>query len=308
MRLRQPGNLTCAGALRRLKMSARFRIIDTGACDPYSNMAFDETLLHGYTQLDSPPTLRIYGWKTPSLSLGFSQDPEQVLDIEYCRQNAVPFVRRITGGGIIYHANELTYSLVCSKSDLGIPSRVVSSYKTICSFLINFYGTLGLAARFACDMSGDDRLGAPHALCFASKEKYDIVIDGKKIGGNAQKRSGQAIFQHGSIPVRIQDTASATSLSDETKTAGMSRATCLGDILTKVPSREKLSELLADSFTKTFGLKADHGRLSAEEEKVFAGLKRSKYETDEWNLYRQDNFALKEDGNARSHRTALVGQ
>ena len=277
-------------------MSARWRIIDTGALDPFANMAFDETLLRGYQRYNSPPTLRIYGWKYPSLTLGFSQDPTRDLDIESCRKRSMPFVRRITGGGIVLHGNELTYSLVCSKEDLGIPARVLSSYKIICSFLISFYKKLGIEAEFACDDPEYESSGESSALCFFGKEKYDIVTGGRKIGGSAQKRSRGVIFQHGSIPFRFEKETASSFLRSKTPCVGEEETTCLEDMLGPYVSAPELSSTFTKAFAESFKVETEAHQLSDAEEAIFRDLKVLKYESVDWNYNRVDMTEHKDHG------------
>jgi len=264
-------------------MKNRWRIIDTGPADAFTNMAFDEAILRGYSLHSSPPTFRIYGWNPPAFSFGYSQDVRRELGIEAHIRSTTPFVRRITGGGIIKHGNELTYSLVCAKADLGIPERVVSSYKIISSFLITFYKKLGLDAAFAGDVAGpEEKLGRPSTFCFDSKEKYDIVVGGTKIGGSAQKRSRSTIFQHGSIPFGA-----------------------LEELLGAPVKADELLALLVESFVTTFSIIAEEGRLSGPEQDLFECLRERKYRSREWNLDRIDKTATKND---YAHRAALLGQ
>jgi len=181
-----------------------WRLIDTGELDGFSNMAFDEALLESFDPEKSLPVLRLYGWNPPAFSIGRYQKAEEVLDLEKCRANHIPVVRRITGGGAIYHTQELTYSLVCTQKHLPGSLNVKESYKKISFFLIMAYRSLGLDASYALENKNNTemKLGVKTPFCFAGKEEYDIVIQGKKIGGNAQKRSRITIFQHGSVPYR----------------------------------------------------------------------------------------------------------
>lgn len=266
-------------------MARRWRIIDTPPADPFTNMAIDEALLRGYALHSSPPTLRIYGWQPAALSIGYAQDADSELDIAYCRRSALAFVRRITGGGIIRHSDELTYSLVLSKADLGIPERVVSSYRVISSFLIEFYRRLGLEASFACDAATGERLGAGSPLCFASKEKYDIVVGGRKIGGSAQKRSRDVIFQHGSIPLGRTD-GDIRFLRDKPPAAP--KTASLEELLGRMAGATELKVLLVEAFRATFGVEAQCGELSGEEMRMAGELRDSKYKSDEWNYNRSD--------------------
>jgi len=289
-------------------MKPRWRIIDTGALDPSTNMALDEALLRGYLFHSSPPTLRLYGWKHPGLSIGFSQDPKRELDIELCSKRSMPFVRRITGGGIILHGDELTYSLVCSKEDLGIPVQVVSSYKIISSFLISFYNSLGIKAEFACDTQTRAASGTPSALCFAAKEKYDIVSNGRKIGGSAQRRIGNVIFQHGSVPITFEKGMASLFLRVKPPDADESRATCLKDILGRDAKIPELSRLLTEAFVKSFDVEIEARGLSEPEKISLARMKTFKYESADWNFNRVEPLEFGESKSERTHKTALVDQ
>jgi lipoate-protein ligase A len=179
-----------------------WRFIDSGPRDGAANMAVDEALLACFDPQTSRPLLRIYGWEPPALSLGRFQKAGEILDRERCGQARLPVVRRITGGGVIYHAGEITYSLVCAPHHVPPAASIKESFRVLTAFLIRFYAKLGLDARYALEhFPAGTKLGERTDFCFAGKESYDIMIDGKKIGGNAQRRLKDMIFQHGSIPV-----------------------------------------------------------------------------------------------------------
>jgi lipoate-protein ligase A len=159
----------------------------------------------------------------------------------------------MTGGGTLFHNDEITYSFVCSKSDVGEPEGVFVSYRQICAFLIRFYESLGLKAVFALESQGFKDMSATHPLCSASHEKFDIAINGKKIGGNAQKRKRRAIFQHGSIPCSID----WKLMSGYVKSIPLDISkycTCLGQELTACPDRDFLGSKLIEAFSETFGV------------------------------------------------------
>jgi lipoate-protein ligase A len=103
---------------------------------------------------------------------------------------------------VIYHSGEITYSLVCAPHQVPPAASIKESFRVLTSFLISFYNKLGLEARYAVEhFPAGTKLGERTPFCFAGKESYDIMIEGKKIGGNAQRRLREVIFQHGSIPV-----------------------------------------------------------------------------------------------------------
>ena len=84
-------------------MGKTWRLILVQKCDGYYNMAVDEAMLLGYNSFKTP-TLRVYGWDKPFISLGYNQNPKDILNLK----GEVPFVRRITGGSAILHHKELT--------------------------------------------------------------------------------------------------------------------------------------------------------------------------------------------------------
>ncbi|MFO8053318.1 MAG: lipoate--protein ligase family protein [Candidatus Omnitrophota bacterium] len=182
----------------------KWRFLDSGYGDPHWNMAFDKSLLESYLSAESKPVFRVYQWDKPAISLGRFQDAEKVLNLKNCRKDNISIVKRITGGGAIYHScNELTYSLVCAANFFRAGS-VKDSYQKITDFILKAYRSLGFFAQYAKDYQKDKKeLGAVSDFCFSGWQDYDILIEGKKIGGNAQKRKRAVIFQHGSIPFMI---------------------------------------------------------------------------------------------------------
>lgn len=216
-------------------------------------MAIDEALLLSFDPQSSSPLLRLYGWTPPALSLGRFQKEGELLDLERCASSAVPVVRRITGGGIIYHADELTYSLVCSPRHIPPAASVKESFRVLTSFILRFYGSLGLAAAHAVDsLPPGTRLGERTAFCFAGKEHYDILIAGRKIGGNAQRRLRNAIFQHGSIPL-VNRAAEGARFLRQAPVEEVGGAAALADFGISSHHAD-LSDRLAVSFAESFGV------------------------------------------------------
>ncbi len=216
-------------------------------------MALDAQIFSRYLE-DGVGVLRLYSWQSPSITYGFSQEPRDLIDLEACEKDGVEVAKRITGGGVLFHDQELTYSFVCSKSDISEPSGVFVDYRNICQFLLNFYTSLGLPARYALDQADFKQRSAPDELCSAAHEKYDLVIDGKKIGGNAQKRNRQAIFQHGSIPVSINWDFVRKYLHALPKNISAS-VTSLSEQLAVVPEKCVLEQKLIEAFGSVFDVK-----------------------------------------------------
>ncbi|MGM0568021.1 MAG: lipoate--protein ligase family protein [Elusimicrobiota bacterium] len=172
--------------------------IDSPPLDGKKNMEIDESIFESYKKSKSQPVFRLYSWSPPTISLGRFQKKDKVLDLKACCADGVEIVRRITGGGAIYHGDEITYSITCSACEIGARS-VKEGYLILGSFLIEAYKQVGLDACYNFQI-GSGR-GKPSRFCFSGMEEYDIVVDKLKMGGNAQRRSRDTIFQHGSIPL-----------------------------------------------------------------------------------------------------------
>jgi len=213
-------------------------------------MELDNLIFNRYLE-DHIPVLRIYSWEAPSFTYGFSQSPEEEINLERCLADKIGVAKRITGGGILFHDNEITYSFACDKHDVGEPEGVFVSYREICAFLINFYQSLNLSTSFALEKNDFRYRSVSSSLCSASYEKYDIIINGKKIGGNAQRRKRRAIFQHGSIPLAINwDFVNRyiRCLPEDIT----SHVTCLSKELVDCPKKSLLEDKLINAFAKNF--------------------------------------------------------
>jgi len=267
-------------------MNNAWRIVETEPLDAYENMALDEAIFSCFC--DTPaahPVFRIYQWDAPAFSIGASQVPGRYLDLEKCRAHGISCVRRMTGGGIIFHDQEITYSLVVPKAFHGLPKEVAASFKKICEFIIIFYRRLGLSPSFAVDEPYGGLTDQPAELCFAGREKYDIVIGGKKIGGNAQKRCQKAVFQHGSIPLSI-DRKRITEFTVGKCAKELSGATALNELSSSLVSQEELIGLLKESFFEAFSVSEAENFLKKEELLLAGKLKKEKYSNDAWNIER----------------------
>ncbi len=258
-------------------------MIDSGPGSGVENMAMDEALFRCFDPASSMPVLRLYGWTPPALSLGRFQKAADLLDLRKCARDNLTIVRRITGGGAIYHSNELTYSLIFSQAQIPTAKSVKESFKALTAFLLGFYRTLGLSADYAVNLATDkSRLGDRTALCFAGRESYDILVNNRKIGGNAQRRTRDVIFQHGSIPItnRIEQglayvksvscdsKMTATSLKEE----GIWLDLCI------------LKQILLQQFKLHLGVMPKPDSLTEKENSLYQTLSAEKYCSRLWNM------------------------
>jgi lipoyl(octanoyl) transferase len=228
-----------------------FRLIRSRPSSAVYNMETDKKIFNRYLE-DGIPVFRVYRWQSPSFTYGVTQDPEKWIDLELCASEKIGIAGRMTGGGVLFHDNEITYSLACGKQDAGEPQGPIVSYREICAFLIKFYESIGLEASFALESESFKNRCVPNALCSASYEKYDIIINNRKIGGNAQKRKRQVIFQHGSIPCAINWDIARRYLKSLPGDMSLT-VTSLSEELALVPDKDALEQKLIDAFSLVFG-------------------------------------------------------
>lgn len=173
-----------------------FRILRDGKADGAANMARDEELAREVDGGGVPPTVRIYGWEPPAVSIGHHQSGEDI-DRGALDRSGIGLVRRPTGGRAILHWHEVTYCAAVPLS-LGAPRAL---YAMINEALLEGIRALGIAAGLGG--SGADLRRAyatPEGVpCFSFSVKSEIQAAGRKLVGSAQRRYGRAVLQHGSF-------------------------------------------------------------------------------------------------------------
>ena len=170
-------------------MSETWLLLDSGACDCAFNMALDEALLESAPELQRP-VLRFYSWTQPAASFGYFQ---HIADIERAT-SLRPLVRRPTGGGLVPHEADWTYSVVVPPNHSWYELRASESYERIHRWIQSAFASLGVATELAPCCRKD--IPGP---CFAGHEKSDVLWFGKKIAGAAQRRTRTGLLIQGSI-------------------------------------------------------------------------------------------------------------
>lgn len=145
---------------------------------------------------DGVRTARVYRWANPTLSLGYGQDAHTV-DWDACDRLGVDVVRRRTGGGAILHGSDVSYSLSVPAGD--VAGDVSASYRRLLEPLLDAFDALGLPAKFAAETG--EPVHRPACYLRGRDPAHDLVLDGRKVAGNAQHRTKHAVLQHGSVAV-----------------------------------------------------------------------------------------------------------
>lgn len=172
--------------------SINFKFIDSPKLSAKANMDFDKFLVENF---DGTPIFRLYSWEENSFTIGRFQQIEDIT------KHGINYAKRMTGGGLLLHGFDISYSIIIPINMLK-NKNVKESYEYLCSFILNFYSKLGLHVNYAKDIN----LSLSKSFfCQEGFEAYDLICQGKKIGGNAQRRTKNLIFQHGSIPLKTDN-------------------------------------------------------------------------------------------------------
>lgn len=229
-------------------------------------MALDEALLESVAVGSAGPTLRLYGWRPRAVSIGYSQILNDSVDPYMCRKHGVDVVRRMTGGGTVFHDRELTYSVVTSERV--VPRGVQESFEFICEGIV----------------AGLKRLGVEAGISSSN----DIIVGGAKVSGNAQLRRRGHILQHGSVFLNLdQGTMSDLLIEDGKGNKGgicmpEGRVICLKDLGVNL-SFQEVSKRISRGFETALGLRLREDEPTEKEIERRDVLSRKKYETAAWN-------------------------
>ena len=160
------------------------------------NMAIDEALL----ETAVVPTIRFYRWRSPALSFGYFGKFSDVAIYAAERD----LVRRWTGGGIVFHGEDVTYSIVIPASDPVFDESSIAIYEKIHRALADALNGVGERAVVAGGVDAGGVALSKHAAasgynCFANPVRADVMMNGRKIAGAAQRRTRRGLLQQGSI-------------------------------------------------------------------------------------------------------------
>ena len=250
----------------------QFRLLSSGFHDCYYNMGLDEALLESVA-VGGQAALRFYGWNPPAVSIGYFQRLNEEVDMEKARQLGFDIVRRISGGGAVLHNSELTYSIIMPLDHPLAGKTIGESYQIICPALIRGLAILGIQGVF----SGIN----------------DILVEGKKISGNAQTRRKSCLLQHGTIllncdveimfeVLKVPEEKNKGKLISDAK----DRVTSLSDFFGRNISYKDTETAFIQGFKESLGLMLNSTEPTSLEDKTARELAKAKFSAQEW-LYKK---------------------
>jgi lipoate-protein ligase A len=248
-------------------------------------MAVDEAILRARIEDLVPNTLRLYCWMPSTVSMGRFQKIDDVVYVDNCKIHGVSIVRRISGGGTVFHDSEgeVTYSVVASKKDLE-GQDAIEVYEKIYGGIAEALNSLGVNADFE---EGNMR-NCPN-----------LTIGGKKVSGSSQYHKKGVVLQHGTllldVDLRKMFTFLRVQLSEncfETMQTAEKKITSLKKELSRKISKKRVEKAMFDGFEKKLGVGFAEGQISSHELKIARQLNEEKYTRDEWNLHGRQNVKI----------------
>ena len=238
-------------------------------------MAIDEAIMEALRrEKNQTTTLRFYSWDPPAVSIGSLQKLSRDLTKAKFREFGLDAVRRPTGGRIVLHKKDFTFSLIFSENDQVIPKGILPSYHSISQAVKLGFETLGVPTQ----MSPERKISAS-SFCFSLLSKYEIIVQGKKIMGNAQKRKKGVVLHQGSIMLEDH-----RELIHELFGPGKEEYISLSEVLDTPLSVKDINKAILRGFKDTFHISFIPGFLTACEQQEAERLCKDKYSQDRWNI------------------------
>jgi len=257
-----------------------WRLLLSAPADGATNMAMDEAILRAVAAGRVLPTLRLYAWEPPCLSLGRAQKLSDV-DLDALRGAGFDLVRRSTGGKAILHIDELTYSVVAPQEEPRVTGNIVESYRRLSAGLVRGLERLGVPNLTADRRAANQRLEGP--VCFEVSSDYEITVGGRKLVGSAQMRSQGVVLQHGALPLYGDITRICVLLTARPDPAQVrARATTVEEALGEAVTWNEASDALAAGFAGALNLCLESGTLTDEERAWAEELRAEKHATERW--------------------------
>ena len=264
-----------------------WRVLRTPPADGAWNMAVDEAVMEAAGRGEVRPTLRLFAWETPCLSIGYAQ-PISDIDEARLRAKGWGIVRRPTGGRAILHTDELTYSAAGPLGEPRLKGDIPTSYRRISEAILKALEQLKLRVE-AHPKVEPPKGSQSDSVCFEAPSTYEITVGGKKLVGSAQARRKGALLQHGTLPLygdltRITQVLAYPHEEGRASAAEklLARAATVESALGRKVGWEEAAGHFEIAFSETLNLELKSGELTPGEAARAEGLTAEKYGNEEW--------------------------
>ena len=248
-----------------------WRLIDLGKAEPYMAQTFYEAVATAVDKGLSPNTILLVQPASPYVCIGYHQELEKEVDVDYCRERGLPIIRRSQGGGATYlDSNQVFYQVVAQKKSRAIPSQVEELFEKLLGVTVFVYRQLGLPAEF--------------------KALNDVIVRGKKISGNGAGQFGKnTTILVGNIILDLDYNLMARVLKvpsekfrDKMAKSMKEWVTTLKGELGQVPDIQHIKKLLVEGYERILEIKLTPSPPTAEETRIWEQETRPKHLSEDW--------------------------
>ncbi len=224
----------------------KWQCLDTGCNSAAANMALDAELLSSLEN-NPQPLLHFYDWDTSAATYGCFVDPAQFLDLNIARKWGLDLAKRPTGGGVIFHMYDFAFSVLVPASHPKFSHEPLNNYHFVNEIVATaIHHMSGKLPDLLFD-EGKSTDASCKRFCMARPTKYDLMIQGRKVGGAAQRKTRYGYLHQASISLvkPREDFVNEILLDKRVVTEGMKRTTypLLGEDSSKVSLEEARQEL-----------------------------------------------------------------
>jgi len=243
-----------------------WRLLDTDLAPPSYTAACDEAIVKARQKKLVPDTLHLYRRDRPTISLGYFERVDDTVNLEAAERRGVQLIRRFSGGSAIYtDPDQIIYAAVMRRELL--PEDPNEIYEIICSALIRAMDKLGLDAEF--------------------KPVNDVLINGRKVSGSAQKIEKDVVIQHGTVIVDCDfDMMFDVLRTEGKKVRSREGMTSISKELGRKVLMDEVKTALVQGFEETLCVSIRKGSLTHYEERCIEQLVENKYGTDKYTRLR----------------------
>jgi len=248
-----------------------WRLIDLGMAEPFLAQTFYEAVALAVDTGLSPNTIILVQPSSPYVCVGFHQEVEKEVDVEYCRDRGFPIVRRFQGGGAVYlDSNQIFYQIVARRESEIIPPGIEELFEKFLKVTIYAYRKLGLPAEF--------------------KTVNDVIVNGRKISGNGAGSFGDnTVILVGNIILDLDydSMANVLRVSDEKFQDKMFRSmvewlTSLRKELGFVPPAEEIKSLLVEGYEQILGIRLVKSTPTEDERRIWEEEVAPRHSSEDW--------------------------
>jgi len=247
-----------------------WRLIDLGRAEPLAAQTFYEAVALAISRGLSPNTLLLCQPTSPYVCLGFHQELEREIDVEYCQRTGLPIIRRSQGGGATYlNGDQIFYQVVASKKSVVIPARVEDLFEKLLRAPVQVYRRLGLPAEF--------------------KPVNDVVVGGRKISGNGAGLIDSTVVLVGNIILDLDYDSMSRVLKvpnekfrDKMAKSMSEWVTSLKREIGHIPEVDEIKRLLTEAFKDVLKIELRRAEPSEEERRIWEEEVKPKHRSAEW--------------------------